>query len=659
MMCKNRCFAWCVISIAVVASAIATGQNRVATADNQNSREERQRRLISVLQSDAPPQDKAITCKQLAIYGTKDAVPALAALLSDERLASWARIALEAIPGPAADEALRDALGKLRGMLLIGAINSIGSRRDAGAVDGLVERLKDADSDVASAAAVALGRIGGDQAAKALEQFLADAPAPVRPAAAEGCILCAERFLTEEKLAEAMKLYDTIRHSNVPKQNLLEATRGAILARQSAGVPLLVEQLRSADKSRFGIGLRTARELPGREVTEALAVELDRSSPDRQALLLLALADRSDASVLPAVLRAAKSGSKDLRLTAVSVLERLGNVSCVQVLLDASVEGDVEMAQTAKATLARLPGKDVDGDLLARLPQAAGKMRQVLIELVGQRRIDGALPAIVPSVEDADAGVRGAAVQAIGAIGEDKQAADLVRLLQKTQSPKERADIENALLALSGRWKVGCVQHLLPLMQSGDSALRMIGLHALAIVGGPDALAAVKSAINDKEETVQDEAVRTLSTWPNNWPEDIGVAEVLLTLAKSGKKMSHQVLGLRGYMQYVRGNKKLNYDEKVAKVKELLPLIKRPEEKRLAISVIGDIPAASALELLTTLAADQAVAEESYSAMVNLAGRNIQGVSKEQCQKAIQTVVEKSKNETTKKRAEEVLKGSR
>jgi len=297
MMFKNRCFAWCVVFIAVVVSAMATGQNRVATADNQNSREEKQRKLISVLQSDAPPQDKAITCKQLAIYGTKDAVPALAALLSDERLASWARIALEAIPGPAADEALRDALGKLRGMLLIGAINSIGSRRDAGAVDGLVERLKDADSDVASAAAVALGRIGGDQAANALERSLADAPAGVRPAAAEGCILCAERFLTEEKLAEAMKLYDTIRHSNVPKQNLLEATRGAILARQSAGVPLLVEQLRSADKSRFGIGLRTARELPGREVTEALAVELDRSSPDRQVLLLLALAERCDASV--------------------------------------------------------------------------------------------------------------------------------------------------------------------------------------------------------------------------------------------------------------------------------------------------------------------------------------------------------------------------
>ena len=75
-----------------------------------------------------------------------------------------------------------------------------------------------------------------------------------------------------------------------------------------------------------------------------------------------------------------------------------------------------------------------------------------------------------------------------------------------------------------------------------------------------------------------------LSTWPNNWPEDAAAAELLLTLAKSGKKTSHQVLGLRGYLQYVRGDKNLNDGEKVAKVNDLLPLIQRPEEKRLAIA---------------------------------------------------------------------------
>ncbi len=96
------------------------------------------------------PAEKAIACKELAIHGSKACVPELAKLLADERLASWARIALEAIPDPTADEALRSAMDKLDGKLLVGVINSIGVRRGAGAVDPLARRLKDQDAEVAS-----------------------------------------------------------------------------------------------------------------------------------------------------------------------------------------------------------------------------------------------------------------------------------------------------------------------------------------------------------------------------------------------------------------------------------------------------------------------------------------------------------------------------
>ncbi|MBM4024716.1 MAG: hypothetical protein FJ280_04825 [Planctomycetes bacterium] len=654
MMRKNRRFAWCAVLL-LAASTMAVGQTQAT--DNQDPKE-RESKLIAVLRSDAPPAEKAITCKRLAVYGTKEAIPALAPLLADADLSSWARIALEAIPGPEADAALREAMDKVRGRLLIGVINSLGVRRDAQAVNGLVGKLKDPDPDVASAAAVALGEIGGDEAAKVLEQSLASVPALVRPAVAEGCILCAERLLAEGRAAESVKLYDTVRRAALPKQKLLEATRGAILARGSKGLKLLFEQLEAPDKAQLGIGLRTARELPGPEVTKILAVELKHLSPERQPLLLLALADRNDDAVLPIVLEAARSGPKALRVTALGLLMRLGNVSCVPVLLAAAVENDAELAQAAKATLTHLPGKDVDADLLARLPQATGRTRQILLELAGQRQMDGALAAILASVEDADPGIRGAAVQALGLLGGDQQAADLVRLVQKTANAKERGDIEKALQAISSRSGAVCVPHLLPLVQSQDSAVRMIGLHTLAVAGGPDALAALKAATEDKDETVQDEAVRTLSTWPNTWPGDTAAADVLLTLVRSSKKMSHQVLGLRGYLRYIQGDKSLDDNGKVAKVRELLSLIERPEEKRQAIGLVGAIRNAAALELLTTLASEPAVAEDACVAIVNLAARNIPG-ARQQRQKALETVVEKSKNDATRKRADDLLKGAR
>jgi len=62
---------------------------------------------------------------------------------------------------------------------------------------------------------------------------------------------------------------------------------------------------------------------------------------------------------------------------------------------------------------------------------------------------------------------------------------------------------------------------------------------------------------------------------------------------------------------------------------------------------------------LTSLAETAAVAEEAYSAMVRIAGQNIRGISKDGRRKVLQTVAEKSKNNSTRQRARKVLSGIR
>ncbi len=149
-------------------------------------------------------------------------------------------------------------------------------------------------------------------------------------------------------------------------------------------------------------------------------------------------------------------------------------------------------------------------------------------------------------------------------------------------------------MSISGRCAEACVQHLLPLARTGDTATRLVALNALACCGGAEALAAVKAAAEDKDESLQDEAVRTLSTWANRWPDDAGVADTLLAITKSARKPQHQVLAIRGFLQYIQGAKKLAAQDKLTKVEAILPSITRPEEKRQAIAVLGVIPAAGA-----------------------------------------------------------------
>ena len=403
-MNTTRYSAHCVALLAALISLVGAS---FLAADDAIASKEKEQKLIEVLRS-GPPAEKAAACKHLAVHGTAQAVPELGKLLADEQLASWARIALEAIPDPAADEALRKGEQMLAGRLLVGTINSIGVRRDAGAVEPLTARLKDKDAEVASAAAVALGRIGNAGATKSLRASLPNSAGAVRTAVAEGCILCAERLMAEGKTDEAVEIYDEVRKADVPKQKVLEATRGAILARKAGGIPLLIEQLKSSDRGFLNIGLSTARELPGREVADALASQLSGTSPERAALLLYALADRNEASVPSAVFEAAKSGPKQVRIAAIDFVGRLGEASSLSTLLEIAAEADAEVAQAAKSALAGLPGEKVNSELAARLPKAEGKTLAVLIELVGQRQID-ATPALVKALDHADASISGAA----------------------------------------------------------------------------------------------------------------------------------------------------------------------------------------------------------------------------------------------------------
>jgi hypothetical protein len=121
---------------AMLASLVVTAGSR-ATAELPPAASEQE--LIQTLRT-GEPGAKAIACKQLAIYGSKLAVPELAKLLSDPQLASWSRIALEAIPDPAADLALIDAVGAVKGQLLVGVINSIAVRAPEQAVAPLIAR---------------------------------------------------------------------------------------------------------------------------------------------------------------------------------------------------------------------------------------------------------------------------------------------------------------------------------------------------------------------------------------------------------------------------------------------------------------------------------------------------------------------------------------
>ena len=393
---------------------------------------------LAVLKSDAARDKKTDACRELAHVGTQVAVAPLAALLGDDQLAHMARYGLENIPDPSAAAALRAALGQLKGKYLVGAIASLGVRRDAPSLSLLAQRLADADADVAAAAAMALGKIGTEPAIAALKPSLGK-----NPAAAEALLRCAESMPDQ-----AVALYDAVRAAQVPRHVQMAATRGAILARGAAGVPLLLENLKSANVAQFRVALRVGRELPGVEVTQALAAELAKFPVEKQALLIEVLGDRRDAAAAPAVLAIAGSGAPEARIAAIRALTQMSSADAVPILAGLASTGEAEVAKAALSALAGFPGQDVNAAIVALANKPDAKLRCIGIELIGRRRIASALPELLRLANDADQQVASASLKVLGDLAGAKEIPELLSILQK--SPATQA-AEDALAAVCAR----------------------------------------------------------------------------------------------------------------------------------------------------------------------------------------------------------------
>lgn len=598
--------------VTAVAGVLLVGAVAVATAaggavSQQVSAEERQ--LIAVLQSDAPKAEKAISCKRLVVHGTSACTSALGPLLDDPQLVSWARIALEAIADPSAAAVLRDGAARLEGRSLVGVINSLGVLRDQEAVALLTTRLQDNDAAVVAAAAVALGRIGHPDGTDALRTTLAQVDAAGRSAAAAGCILAAEQHLAAGQSAAARELYDQVRQVDVPQQQVLEATRGAILARGADGRAMLLELLRSTNRQQFDLGLNIARELSGREVTIALVDEMLSEGAQRPELLAMVIADRDDEAALPALVRAAATRSGPVQLVAIKAIAEVGDVSCLDNLLELATAADAGVRQAALGALETLPGDDVDAELLPRFAGADAASLSALAEVAGRRGLAAANPHLVKLIQGSNDDLRAVATTALGETARLEHLGILIsQATGDTGSDRAVAALRSASVRMAERDV--CAKQLVSALSEANGPVRSAIIEILGSVGGETALARVAEIARSDDEQLQDVASRVLGEWMT---ADAGPA--LLSLATADVDKKYQVRALRGYLRIAR-QFQLPKSERAKMAQAALEVAQRDKERQLALEVLERYPCRKAFEVAIA-AADEPATREAAEATLH------------------------------------------
>lgn len=412
---------------------------------------------VAVLKSDAAYADKLEACRVLQLKGGSEAVPALAPLLTDEKLSHMARLALEPMPCPEAGAALRDALGKTAGILKVGMIGSLAIRKDTAAIPELIRLLSDTDPAVAQAAAAALGKFATPEAAEALKKAAAQSNlAPVTLLSfCNGLLNCAETLTAKGQRDQALAIYDSLlENKTAASQVSAAALRGAALVRGGAeGLPPLMKALGGDDQAVFDAALRTLRELGGGDaVTKTLADALAPFAEDRKIALIQVLGERGGDAAGPALLAEAGAGSTALRVAALRALTRIGYSPALALAKDLLWSEDADLAQAARNTVSYFPGKDGDEILTAMLRSDDPKSRLLAVELIGKGGLD-APAALLMSVAETDRNddVRVEALQALRNHAGMTQMPGLLNQLLFASSPAEIGAVESTLAAISGR----------------------------------------------------------------------------------------------------------------------------------------------------------------------------------------------------------------
>ena len=568
---------------------------------------------IAVLKSaDASLKAKSDACRELATIGEAKAIPVLVGLLGDEKMSHMARYALEPLDHASVDVALRDAMGKLKGNLRIGVINSIGMRRDEKAVGDLTKLLKDADKGVASAAVGALGKIATPQALTALAGCRKAPPAELQWAIADASLNAAERLIKGGKSAGAVAIYTELHADTWPRQVRLGAFSGLLNAESDKAPDRIAAALTGKDKITRAVAIARIATLKGDGISARFATELPKLAAGAQAMLINALAARNDPAARPAIVKATGHSDPAVRTAAIKALGSLGDTACAELLCKTMVDGKTDPEkQAAQSSLRALGAKDVDAVLIKRLAAAKGDPQIDLINILVDRKAASAAGALLTHAAAEDPKLSSAAFKGLGKIASPKDLPAILKLLVKTEDSTARRDAELAAISVSRRIATPAARAddvLSTLKTAGATPAKCSLIAVLGGIGNEKAFGAVKSAINAKVPEINDAAVRALTTWPNPTATD-----ALLDIFSATKNKTHRTLALRGLVRILSLDGQ-DVEKRLAAYKKLLAGISQAVEIKLVLSGVGAVADRGALKILEPYTKKRAVQREALAA---------------------------------------------
>jgi HEAT repeat protein len=598
-----------------------------------------------------------LASKRLGTYGTAKSIPELVKLLGDDKVAHYARYALETIPAPEVNAALREAVKTQKGKLLAGVINSLGVRRDAGAMSVIAPLLKSDDADVVNSAYGYFGYIGTPESA----DFLLKQPLneKYKKYHADALFEVAQQLRANGNNRKAIEVYTAIGGIDFAKYQKNGALYWRIKTTANedidSAITLLLAQTK-ADESQFAVALKAARELPaGDAVAKAMVGELDKLQPERKALWIAALGDRiDDASKkvsLPVIGKQLSSKDAAVKLAAVKALARIADGSVLTALIDAATDEDETIAEAARLTIIGISGTAVDNAIVNLLKTGNVKQKKEAIYIVEQRRISSAFGLLKDGLKDPE--TRDVALKALGQVATIDDLPVLLNVLDSATSQQEVDAINAVLMSAVTRMKKEDATKVIESRLKGASVGQQVSIISLLKeLGGKQAVEIVNGYAWGASAETKDAAIAALGSWRS--PEDIDlIADVCLKIAKEAKENKYKSRALKGYLRLARQFSSIPEERKLQMVKQYMELATSKADRLLAFDVFTRTPSPKTIDAAVAYISDADLKDKAIETAVVI-GEKMTGKSAAAAA-SLQKAADATTNADLKRRAQVVV----
>ena len=589
--------------------------------------------------------------RALGSIGTSDAAKALTrAMIADSlRFNTLARQEglLRCAERLAADGKKSEAIGiydhlrglpaahQVRGGALRGAILTRG--KDGAAL--LRENLRSKDYIMFSAAVQAAQEMGGREVTKALTDGL-------KGLGADNQILI---ILTLGKRGDARAVPAL---SGLAKSGDKSVRIAAIKALpdigDSSAAPVLMGLLSDGDNEISKAAQEALAALPGREADFAVMAMLKSSDTSLRLTALELIKRRRITKVAGALLKATKDNDESVRTASIRMLGDLAGAVefgvLVELLLDAKSSAEIRAAERALSTTCMREAKP-----------SAGK---VTIRKAVYRGIDGERSADVTKKVAEIVKAGSLSIEASNSNFGDA-APGIVKELRVEFAVNGVTQIKTVregetMTLLVGATPEAFVDQLCSALAKAPTQQKLALLRVLSVIGGADALKAVRAAVDDSNAEVHKAAIRALGAW-----KSVDAAPLLLELAKKVTNQNDKTLCLRGYLG-LASSISLPADQRLSMCRQVEGVIERDEEKKLLLGALGNINSADAVAMIVPYLDASGTREEACAAAVGIAerllkGRNASKVASKLI-KPLEKVAQVTTNTDMARRAKRLLK---